>query len=237
MAVVKKLGDMLKEAGLIDDFQLQSALSQQRNWGGKLGSILIDLGFVKEEDIARIVADKLKIARTDLFNPPIPDAVTKLIKPDVAKKYHIIPVQKNKGGIVLAMTDPLDIEAMDAVRFITSMNVTPSLAMESEMKDAISKYYDGAAIERESATQAAFKHVHATSPGKMEIIRGSDISMVTGGPASLEPESEQKEAAPETQLLSEMKVRFEALSSLLIEKKIITRDELVSMIYQKKMGL
>jgi len=236
MAPLKKLGDMLKEAGLIDDFQLQSALSQQRNWGGKLGSILIDMGFVKEEDIAKIIAEKLKIPHIDLFNPPIPENVLKLIKPDIVKKYHVMPLQKNKGILVLAMTDPLDIEAVDAVRFITGLNVSPSLAMETEMKDAISKYYEGADINR-SETLTSFQRVHATAPGKMEIIHGSDLRMMTGAaPAEEQPQMMQQEAS-ESQLINEIKVRFDALSSLLIEKKIITRDELVSMIYQKKMGL
>ena len=57
MAEAKKLGELLKEAGLIDDFQLQSALSHQRAWGGKLGSILIELEFVREEDLTRVIAE------------------------------------------------------------------------------------------------------------------------------------------------------------------------------------
>jgi type II secretion system (T2SS) protein E len=236
MAPAKKLGDMLKESGLIDDFQLQSALSQQRNWGGKLGSILIDMGFVKEEDIAKIIAEKLKIPHVDLFNPPIPDTVLKLIKPDVAKKYHVLPLQKNKGMLVLAMTDPLDIEAVDAVRFITGLNVSPSLAMETEMKDAISKYYEGEDVNRSDA-QTKFQRVHATAQGKMEIIHGSDLQMLPGAAPIEESQQAVQQEAPESQLINEIKVRFDALSTLLIEKKIITRDELVSMIYQKKMGL
>jgi type IV pilus assembly protein PilB len=57
MAETKKLGELLKDAGLIDDFQLQAALSHQRNWGGKLGAILIDLEFVRDDDLAKIIAE------------------------------------------------------------------------------------------------------------------------------------------------------------------------------------
>jgi type IV pilus assembly protein PilB len=67
MAEAKKLGDLLKEEGLIDDFQLQSALSHQRNWGGKLGAIFLELEFVREDDLARVIADKLRIPYINLF--------------------------------------------------------------------------------------------------------------------------------------------------------------------------
>ena len=111
MAEVKKIGDMLIEAGLIDDFQLQSALSHQRNWGGKLGSVLIEMEFVREEDLARVIAEKLKTPYVNLFDPAIAPEVVKLIKPEVAKKYLVMPAKKEKGSLTLAMTDPLDIEA------------------------------------------------------------------------------------------------------------------------------
>ena len=84
MAEAKKLGDMLKDAGLIDDFQLQTALSHQRNWGGKLGAILIELAFVKENDVSRLVAQKLHIPYVNLFEPEVSPEVIKLIKPETA---------------------------------------------------------------------------------------------------------------------------------------------------------
>ena len=86
MAESKKLGELLIEAGLIDDFQLQTALSYQRNWGGKLGAILIELEFVREEDLAKIIADKLRMQYVNLFNPEVPGDIINLIKGDAAKK-------------------------------------------------------------------------------------------------------------------------------------------------------
>jgi type IV pilus assembly protein PilB len=186
MAETKKLGDMLKEAGLIDDFQLQSALSHQRNWGGKLGNILIELEFVREEDLAKVVADKLKTPYINLFEPEIPAEVVKLVRADVAKKYSVVPVRKEKSILTLAMTDPLDIEAIDAIRFATGLNIKPSLAMLSEIRDAIRKYYDGEEIVRKQALNPFVQRGHS-SGGKMEIIRGSDLNMAkvdSGGPDS-----------------------------------------------------
>jgi type IV pilus assembly protein PilB len=234
MPGAKKLGDMLKEAGLIDDFQLQSALSHQRNWGGKLGSILIDLEFVREEELARVMSDILRIPYINLFEPEIPEAVIKLIKGDIAKKHHVVPVKREGGALILAMFDPLDLEAIDEVRFITGLNVKPSLAMGSEIKDAIRKYYDGEEIDRTRAKE--LYHQPTRAAGKMEIIRGSDLGMPKTEMSDIESSLLSKEDAAQ-QTLRDTRVRLDALISVLIEKKLITRDELATMTYQKKMGL
>jgi type IV pilus assembly protein PilB len=232
MAGAKKLGELLKEAGLIDDFQLGSALSHQRNWGGKLGAILVEMEFVREEDVARVLAEKLRIPYANLFEPEIPETVLKAIKEDIAKKYSVIPVKKEAGGMVVALSDPLDIEVMDALRFATGLNIKPALALESEIRDAIRKYYDHEEVVRKP--QTSFKEIARKSSGKMEIIRGSDLSNKMPADAS-SPILPTEEAAQQTML--DNKIRMDALISLLIEKGLITRDEFFSMIYQKKMGL
>jgi len=230
----KKLGDLLKEAGLIDDFQLQSALSQQRNWGGKLGEILIELEFVREEDLARVIADNVRIPYVNLFEPEIPVAVIRMIKADIAKKYRVVPFKKEGGVLVLAMFDPLDIEVIDAIRFITGLSIKPALSMGSEISDAIKKYYDGEEVVHRHAK--TLFHQSTALPGKMEIIHGSDLMMSkTKEPASPSSFLSKEDIAQQT--LTDYKARLDALITVLIEKKIITREELASMIYQKKMGL
>ena len=231
MAESKKLGELLIEAGLIDDFQLQTALSYQRNWGGKLGAILIELEFVREEDLAKIIADKLRMQYVNLFNPEVPGDIINLIKGDVAKKYNVVPARKEGGSLVVAMANPLDFEAADALRFIINLKIKPALALESEIKDAIRKYYDGEDIVRK--TKTTFRDITAAA-GKMEIIRGSDLKMAPAT-GTVSPILPQEEAT--RQEMSDSKIRLDALISLLIEKGLITRDELAKMIYQKKIGL
>lgn len=228
MAERKKLGDVLKEAGLIDDFQLQSALSHQKNWGGKLGAILVELEFVREEDIAKVIADKLRIPYVNLFEPELPKDVTKHLKHDIVKKYNVMPVRREGNALVLAMADPMDIEVMDEVRFITGLMIKPVLAMGSEIRDAIKKYYEGGDVVRR--TLPPFRETGG---------RSQPMELVHEVPEAVEPErmfNVQKEApsreAPDTQ-----KLILESVVSLLIEKGLITRDELMGMIEQKKMGL
>lgn len=235
MPEAKKLGEMLKEAGLIDDFQLQSALSHQRSWGGKLGAILLEMEFIQEEDLAKVIAEKLKTPYINLFEPEVTPEVLALLKPEVAKKYNVVPARKEKGSLFLAMVDPLDIEATDAVRFATGLNIRPTLAMMSEIRDAIRKYYDGEEVVRRKTLNPFVQH-RKSPDGKMEIIHGSDLAMPTE-PASetSSPILARDDAAQQMQ--ADNRVRVDALIALLIEKGLITRDELVSMIYQKKLGL
>ena len=230
MAEAKKLGDMIKEAGLIDDFQLETALSHQRSWGGKLGAILIELAFVKEDDVSRLLAQKLRLPHVNLFEPEISPEVIKLIKPETAKKYRVVPVKKEGKDLTLAMMDPLDIEAMDAIRFATGLAVKPSLALDSEIRDAIRKYYDGENVVRQQA-QSPFQ-LGASSDGKMEVFHGVDLTMpqevisVASSPVLSGGAIRQNEQGDDG-------MRLDALIALLMEKGLFTREELVRMIHKK----
>jgi len=226
----KRLGDMLKDAGLIDDFQLETALSHQRNWGGKLGAILIELAFVKEDDVSRLVAQKLQIPHVNLFEPEVSPEVIKLIKPETAKKYHVVPVKKEGPALILAMMDPLDIEAMDAIRFATGLTVKPSLALVSEIGDAIRKYYDGEIVVRKQA-QSPFQP-GASSDGKMEVFHGVDLTMpeeVISVASSPKPSG----GAIGQHVQGDDRLRLDALITLLMEKGLFTREELARMIHKK----
>lgn len=227
----KKLGDLLKEAGVIDDFQLEAALSHQRNWGGKLGTIVVELEFAREEDIANVIAEKLNIPYQNLFEPELPADVTKLLKGDMAKKFGVMPVRKDAHGLVLAMSDPMDIETMDNIRFITNLNIQPVLAMASEIKDAIRKYYDGEPVSR--TEQVSFREA-AQKSEKLEIVREiPDIASAEYNQSF----QQQEDAKKVLQDLKHQKVILESLITLLLEKKIISRDELAKLIEQKKLGI
>ena len=228
MTQVKKLGDLLKEEGIIDDFQLEAALSHQRNWGGKLGSILVELEFAREADIARIISEKLKIPYVNLFEPELPQESLKLLKPDVAKKYHVLPLKKEGNSLELVMSDPLDIETMDNIRFITGLKIKPMFAMPSEIRDAIRKYYDGEQIVR--AGKDTFRE-SAMKSSTLEIVREvPDIAKSAETQQQLELQAVRQDLAVQKMLI-------DALTTLLIEKEFFTRDELAKFMELKKMGL
>ena len=229
----KKLGDLLKEAGMIDDFQLEAALSHQRNWGGKLGAIIVELEFAREDDIARVIAEKLKIPYVNLFDPEISPDIVKILKPEIAKKFSVMPVRKEANALVLAMSDPMDFDTVDNIRFNTGMTIKPVLSMASEIKDAIRKYYDNEPVTRK---EVPVFHETAKTSGKMEIVREiPDISTT---------EWTQQHVAQQLQDIEKLRndvntqrIVIEALSAILIEKGLILRNELAKFIEQKKMGI
>jgi type IV pilus assembly protein PilB len=238
MAQKKRIGEVLKEAGLIDDFQLEAALSHQRNWGGKLGVILVEMGFARDEDIARVIAERLHIPVVELFDPPIPPAVLKVLKPDIAKKYTVIPARKEGEAVLIAMADPLDIKTLDELRFITGLSVKPALASEADIKDAIRKYYDHEDVVRRVKAPVAFQP--GIESGPMDIIRESGRAAVVEPAEPAQPRQEPPalpKEEPLRQELSGVKLHVEALITLLLEKGLITRDELVRIIEHKKIGL
>ena len=227
MAERKKLGILLKEAGLIDENQLAAALSYQHHWGGKLGSIIAELGFTREEDIARIISETMGVPHVNLFEPEISPDVIKLIKADMAKKFGVVPVKKEVNALTLAMSDPLDIETMDNVRFITGLTIKPALAMAVEIKDAIRQYYDGEDITRTSSDQ--FRETAMN----VEIVREVPNIATT----EWNQQTQQQDSQSLQQAMATQKTVLDALVSILIEKDIITRGEIAKFIEQKKLGL
>ena len=220
----RMLGELLMEAGLIDDFKLQTALSHQRTWGGMLGNILIELEYAREEDIARVISENLKIPYANLFEPEISPDVIRLLKPEIVKKYSVVPVRIEAKNLVLAMIDPLDISIMDNIRFITNLTIKPVLSMPSEVRDAIRKYYDGEPVDR--TNRISFRD-------------GLEIERQVPAIASVDRNQPYQQQEVETlrQDVATQKVFVEALAALLIEKDLMTRDELTKFIEQRKMGV
>jgi type IV pilus assembly protein PilB len=136
-----RLGELLTKASLITQDQLKDALKVQKDTGGKLGETLIKLGFVSEEDITECLSQQFGVPSINLAHFEIDSSVIKLIPPDVARKYGILPVTKTGATITIAMADPTNVFAMDDIKFMTGYNVEPVVASELGIKSAIDNYY------------------------------------------------------------------------------------------------
>lgn len=137
-----KLGTMLVQEGLISLQQLDEALKNQTIFGGKLGTNLIELGLVGEEDIARVLSEKLKVPCTNidqLLNIP-PDLIA-LIPKQIAQKYKVVPLRREKKRLYLAMVDPSDLRAVDEVAFICGFAIHPLVAPEVSLVLALERHY------------------------------------------------------------------------------------------------
>jgi type IV pilus assembly protein PilB len=137
----KRLGEMLLETGAIDELQQIVALGEQKRWGGKLGSVLIHLGFVNENSIASVLEKQFRQKCISLKHKEIPQDVISMVRPDIAKQYCIMPLSLDKRTLTIAITDPNDLGTIDDLAFMLGLNIKPLLAIEYDIKNAIFRYY------------------------------------------------------------------------------------------------
>ena len=149
-----KLGEILKQAGIIDDFQLNSALSYQRHWGGRFGESLIRLGYITEERLQSFLARQFDLPRIELSGRRIPDDVLHYIPVAKAREFNVIPVERSEMSgtmhLVVAMTDPTNLLAIDSLQFLTGCRIRPALASAESIVEAIDRSYGVQVTTQES---------------------------------------------------------------------------------------
>src|SRR6476620_1962708 len=142
-----RIGELLLKEKRITPDQLQQALNHQKASGGKLGYNLVKMGFVKDEEITALLSKQYGVPSINLAQFEIDPGVVKLIPPDTAHKYQIVPLSRSGATLTIAMTDPTNVFAMDDIKFMTGYNVEPVVASETAVLDAITRYY-AAAVAR-----------------------------------------------------------------------------------------
>jgi len=136
----ERLGDLLVESGLIDDDQLSQALAIQAREGGKLGEVLVRQLIVTEDQLAAALAGQKGYEHVVLAKYPVDHAATALLPERMARQRQILPIAFDEGLLVLAMVNPLDIEAIDDCEMRTGMRVRPVVVASSQLYHAIDKY-------------------------------------------------------------------------------------------------
>lgn len=137
----KQLGELLIERGVINQRQLEKALIYQREKGGLIGEILVDLGFAKEEDIAQALTAQYGFPYLPLANYDINPEVTNVVPGRVARQYLLIPIDKIGKNLTIAMSNPLNVQAIEDVELLTGCNIQTFVSTSSDIKKTIEKYY------------------------------------------------------------------------------------------------
>ncbi len=137
----KQLGELLIERGVIDKRQLSESLAIQQERGGLIGEILVELGFVKEEDIAQALTAQYGFPYLPLGNYEINPEIAHIVPGRVARQYLIIPIDKIGNNLTLAMSNPLNVQAVEDVELISGCNVQAFVSTSSDIKLAIDKHY------------------------------------------------------------------------------------------------
>lgn len=137
----KQLGELLIERGIISQAQLEKALSAQKERAGLIGEILVEMGFAKEEDIAQALTAQYGFPYLPLSNYEINPEVVSIIPGRVARQYMLLPIDKIGSNLTLAMSNPLNIQAVEDVELLSGCSVQTFVSTSSDIKRAIAKYY------------------------------------------------------------------------------------------------
>jgi type IV pilus assembly protein PilB len=171
------LGEILVREKLLSADELGSAQEFQRKHDISLGSSIIALGLVTGEEIAQGLSRQLRYPHINLDQFEISPEILSLIQVDVAKKYMIMPVQRIRSFLTLAMVDPTDLDVIEDIRFRTGLSIQPVIASENGIAGAISKHY---------GVSSALRPKHVTED--IELGEDSKITIVEEGDEELEAE-------------------------------------------------
>ncbi len=136
----KQLGQILLEEGLLTQEQLDHALEQHRNTPKSLGRVLIDLGYIRERDLVKALAQQVGLEFVDLAEYPIEATATTLLPEPLARRYRALPIADRDGKLLVAMSDPANVYALDDIRTVTGREVQPVVATAQDVEQAINKY-------------------------------------------------------------------------------------------------
>jgi type IV pilus assembly protein PilB len=136
-----RLGEILVKDSLITADQLKQALEHQKKNGGRLGTCLVKLGLVSDDDITAVLSRQYGVPSINLKFYEVDPAVIKLVPQETATRYQIVPLSRVGSTLTIAMTDPTNVFAMDDIKFMTGFNVEPVVASETAISEAIHKFY------------------------------------------------------------------------------------------------
>src|SRR5438876_2472015 len=167
--VSRRLGDLLVAAGLLTPAQLQKALGEQKGSTEKLGSVLIKLGFINEEQLIGFLSRQYGVPSITLAQFEIDPAVLRLVPAPLAKKHEVIPVRTMGSSLAVAMADPTNVFALDDIAFMTNLQVLPLVASPTAIRKAIDRNYQSKTDAIASAMQDM-----STDLANVEVVEGDE---------------------------------------------------------------
>src|SRR5919106_6644355 len=140
--MVRRLGDLLVAEGLITDAQLRQALAEQKGKTDKLGSVLVRVGALSEEQLIGFLSRQYGIPSITLVNLDVDADTLRLVPAHIAKKYEVLPVKRIGGTLTLAMSDPTNVFALDDIAFMTNLQILPVVAPQAAIRKALDRAYE-----------------------------------------------------------------------------------------------
>lgn len=169
----KRLGEMLVDAHILSQDKVEEAIKLQANSGKRLGAVLLENGYITETQLIDVLKIQLGIDFIDVNKETIDPSMASIVPKSIAEQYHVVPIKLEKDKLILAMEDPLNFRALEAVKQITKYKVTPYIAYASAVERAILVLYEneGASIAIEQMKQE--RGIDATFE---EVAKQSDVT-------------------------------------------------------------
>ncbi len=237
----KLLGELLVENNIVTEDDIQRALRYQNQYGCKIGQALVSLNIITENKLLAALRYHCGLPVVDLGNIEIPPQIIRLISGEMAERYTAVPVRIEETGkgktLLVVMSNPSDLNAIEELQFIAGYKISPVLAKESDLQAALLKYYD---IKTRPIGAISVSLEDDSDAGEMTIIQGGEeIRIVLNSEEKKELEKSQEDGSGEGQLkmnyemvLKELKL-WKAVVKLLINKGFITMQELEESLTKK----
>ena len=244
----KRIGEVLVERGLITEAQLSEVLQEQSLTGKRIGELIVEKGWITEDQLLTTVSERLGIPKISLRSLIIDPTVVRRVSVDIARRYTLIPVMEIGNTLTLAMVDPLNIIAIDEIRYHTGKNVKRAIAAPSEIRTAIDQYYSvGDSLNQMiGAPKSASNLEEAESETRSEDSESPIIKLVDliiakavrerASDIHVEPEESRlriryrvdgimrEEAAPPKTMQSELLSRIKVAANLDVSEKRLPQD-------------
>lgn len=239
-----RLGDLLIKAGVVNDAQLNAALNEQRQWGGRLGAILVRMGALSEDLLVKALSRQLNIPRaqigpTDAIN--VPAQILERIDRATCEKGLLLPVQyiQERRTLQVAVADPFNVVAIDDLSRRVGLRIEPLIAGETQVMQAIGRVFGGgggfdSSISGDDPGMAFTNNAggnmgRAPAPAPASLPPQMPQMAPPLAPPQMAPPSVAPRAAAQDDLrvLAEQQLRaVRALVELLVERGVITPAEL-----------
>ncbi|MFA5291463.1 MAG: GspE/PulE family protein [Phycisphaerae bacterium] len=138
----RKLGEILYKSGLVSKEALIDALKTSQQKNKRIGETLIEMGLVSEDHVTKAIAHQFGLEYIDLDRHPISQSTLKLIPEEVVQKYGVLPISKENGRLKLIISDPLDLDMLDTLRFRLNSEIDCSIASPTKIRAFIDRSID-----------------------------------------------------------------------------------------------
>lgn len=181
-SVKKRMGDILIKEDVINLDQLKTAIEQQKNSGKRLGEALLNLGYIDENQLVAYLSKQYGVPAVNLEQFDLTSEILKIVPRESAIKHRLIPINKYDGTIVVAMSDPSNIFAVDDLKFATGQNIEVVVTSERSIKKSIEKYYGSQekwddSVKAQESSEAVDRLMEDLDEFDLELYKSDDINV------------------------------------------------------------